>query len=277
MDAATFWEQYGPLISSLGGRVLGALVLLVVGLRLINWLSNTVQRRFAADPRIDDTLGGFFSSILRYVLLVILGVTILQVFGVDATSLVAVLGAATLAIGFALQGTLSNMAAGVMLIFFRPFKVGQFVEVAGHAGTVSDLDLFTTVLNTVDNVQIIIANGDVWGSPIKNFAANDTRRVDLTFGISYDDDIQKATDLILGIAGADGRVLSEPAEPWVRVVELNESSVDLQLRAWVNTPDYWNVRFETLRKVKETFDANGIEIPYPHAVEIQRTADPKAA
>jgi small conductance mechanosensitive channel len=201
------------------------------------------------------------------VILIVVFVAVLGIFGIQATSLVAVLGAATLAVGLALQGTLSNLAAGFMLILFRPYKLGHYVDIGGTAGTVKDINLFVTELATGDNVQIIMPNGQAWGSVITNFSHHETRRVDLTFGIDYGDDADKAMQIILDLAAADARVLKEPA-PWVRVTNLGDSSVDLTARLWCNAGDYWDIKFEMTKAVKEAFDRGGISIPYPHVVHI---------
>ena len=199
-------------------------------------------------------------------------IAVLQLFGFEATSLVAVLGATTLAIGLALQGTLSHVAAGVMLVLFRPYKLYEYVSIGGESGTVEDINLFFTQLVTPQNIQVIVPNGDAWGSTITNYSRKETRRLDITFGIDYDDDIDKAMTIILDVVKADERAKSEP-EPWVRVTTLNDSSVDLQLRVWCNTGDYWEVNFSLLKKVKEAFDAGGITIPYPHQVEIHKGSE----
>lgn len=250
-----------------------AAAILVGGYLLGRLVSRIIRQRGEQDERLDETLAKFFASIAYYAIIVLAVVTALSQVGVQATSFVAILGAATLAIGLALQGALGHLAAGVMVIFFRPYKIGQFVNIAGTAGTVKDISLFTTELATPDNVQIIVPNGEAWGGVITNFSHHATRRVDLTFGISYNDDIPKAMGAILDIVNKDERVLQAPAEPWVRVTNLGDSSVDLQLRVWVKASDYWDVRFETLKTVKETFDRLGVEIPYPHAVHLQKPAD----
>ncbi len=252
-----------------------ALVTLLVGLWIAGFASNIVRMRSLRSPRIDDTLGNFFASIVRYLIIAFVVIAVLQRFGVEATSLVAVLGAATLAIGLALQGTLGNVASGVMLIFFRPYKLGDFVELDGHEGTVKDLNIFTTELATVDNVKVIIPNGAAWAGSVVNYSGHPERRIDTTVGISYDDDMDKAMGLMSAIADADPRILNSPEAPWVRVVELNESSVDLQLRVWVAGKDYWDVKFELLKAIKMSFDTNNIEIPYPHAVEIEKPYTPR--
>ena len=246
-----------------------ALVVLIIGWFLAGFLAGIVRKRIVSHPQIDDTIGGFAASIVRWLVLLVTIIAILQLFGIEATSLVAVLGAGTLAVGLALQGTLSDIAAGVMLIIFRPYKIGQFVDIGGTSGTVKDLNIFVTELVTPDNVQIIMPNGKAWGTVVTNYSAHDTRRLDLTFGIDYGDDADKATQIILDVANADDRVLKDP-EPWVRVTNLGDSSVDLGVRIWCKASDYWELKFHMLKTVKEAFDAGGISIPYPHAVEIQK-------
>lgn len=246
-----------------------AAAVLILGWIAAGWVANTVRARVNANPHIDDTLGNFVASIVSWVLLAVVAVAVLGIFGIQATSLVAMLGAATLAIGLALQGTLANIAAGFMLILFRPYKLGQFVDIGGTSGTVKDINLFITELVTPDNVQLIVPNGQAWGSVITNFSAHDTRRVDVTFGIDYGDDIEKAKNIILRLAAADQRVKQDP-EPWVRVTNLGDSSVDITTRLWCDAADYWELKFAMIQGVKEAFDAEGISIPYPHTVEIQK-------
>ncbi len=266
-DITTQLGAFAPVIYS----ALKALIFLVIGYIIASWVSRSIRRRVLKNPQLDDTLGSFFASIAKWLILAVVIIAILQLFGFQATSLVAVLGAATLAIGLALQGTLADIAAGVMLIVFRPFKLGQYIDIGGTAGTVKDLNLFITELVTPDNVQIVMPNGKVWGSIITNYSAHDTRRVDVTFGIDYGDDADKAMAIIVKWATADSRVMGDP-EPWVRVVNLNDSSVDLGVRIWCKASDYWELKFAMLQGVKEAFDKNGISIPYPHQVEIRRDA-----
>lgn len=261
-------SAYTPLILNAAK----AIVVLIVGWFLAGLLSSMVRKRVNASPRIDDTLGNFAASIIKWLILLVTIIAVLQLFGIQATSLVAVLGAATLAIGLALQGTLSDLAAGVMLILFRPYKLGQYVDIGGTAGTVKDINLFMTELVTPDNVQIVLPNGKAWGSIITNYSTHPTRRVDFTFGIDYSDDIDKAIGIITELATADERVHKDP-EPWVRVTNLGDSSVDLGVRLWCAAGDYWELKFAMTKKVKEAFDAKGISIPYPHSVEIQKKAD----
>ncbi len=256
---------YGPLLIS----AIKAVVVLVVGWMVAGGVSAMVRRRVTSSPRIDETIGGFVAGAVKWVILLIVLIAVLNVFGIQATSLVAVLGAASLAIGLALQGTLSNLAAGFMLILFRPFKVGQYIDAGGTAGTVKGINLFVTELATPDNVQIIVPNGQVWGSIITNYSFHPTRRVDMTFGIDYGDDADKAMAVIHEVATADERVHSEPG-PWMRVTNLGDSSVDIGVRLWCNASDYWELKFAMTKAVKEAFDKAGISIPYPHSVEIQK-------
>ena len=257
--------SYGPLKIN----AVKAVVVLIIGWIVAGMVSRLVRRRIVSHPQIDDTIGGFAASIVRWLILLVTLIAILQLFGIEATSLVAVLGAGTLAIGLALQGTLSDVAAGVMLIIFRPYKIGQFVDIGGTSGTVKDLNIFVTELVTPDNVQIIMPNGQAWGTVVTNFSAHETRRLDLIFGIDYGDDADKAIQIILDVANADERVHKDP-EPWVRVTNLGDSSVDLGVRLWCEAADYWELKFHMLKAVKEAFDAGGVSIPYPHSVEIQK-------
>lgn len=258
---------YGPLIVN----ALKALIILVIGWMIAGAISRWARARVMSNPNIDDTIGNFVASILKWVILLIVLIAVLGLFGIEATSLVAVLGAATLAIGLALQGTLSDVAAGFMLIVFRPYKLGQFVDIAGTSGTVKDLNIFITELATPDNVKVIVPNGQAWGAIISNYSAHDTRRVDMTFGIDYGDDADKAMGIITELASADQRVHSDPP-PWARVVNLGDSSVDLGVRIWCNAADYWELKFHMTKAVKEAFDREGISIPYPHSVEIHKNA-----
>ena len=256
---------YWPLMVS-GAK---ALLVLILGWIASGMIGGAIRRKVNKTPEIDPTLGNFAASVVRWAVLAMVLVAVLGLFGIEATSLVAMLGAATLAIGLALQGTLSDLAAGFMLILFRPYKLGQYVDIGGTAGTVKDLNLFVTELATPDNVQIIIPNGQAWGTVITNFSAHSTRRLDLTFGIDYGDDIDKAVQIILDVANADERVHNDP-EPWVRLTNLGDSSVDLGVRLWCDAANYWELKFHMLKSVKEAFDAGGISIPYPHSVEIQK-------
>jgi small conductance mechanosensitive channel len=249
------------VVSTWGLQVLGALAVLIVG-RIVAGSLRRVTRRALERAELDAVLVPFFANGVYYLTLIAVVIAVLSLFGIETTSLIAVLGAAGLAVGLALQGTLSNFAAGVMLLIFRPFKVGDYVEVAGTAGSVQEVSIFSTVLHTPDNVRITIPNSAVYGDTIKNYAANDTRRNDLVIGISYDDDIARAIETIRKILAADSRVLDDP-EPNVAVAELGDSSVNLVVRPWCAGSDYWGLRFDLTRKLKEELEAAGCSIPYP--------------
>lgn len=257
-------ESVGPFLL----KILVALLILWIGSKLAKWAAKLVRKVAMKAPNIDETLANFFATAVRYVLMAFVVIAAIGQVGVQTASIIAMLGAAAFAIGFALQGTLSNVAAGVMLMLFRPYKLGDYIETAGEEGIVSDINIFTTVLATLDNVKVIIANGEAWGSTIKNFTSLGLRRVDVDFGIHYDDDMDKAIKIIKDTAAKDKRVLDKPDGPWAKVVTLNESSVDIQMRVWCKAEDYWDVMFDLNKAVKEAFDKGGITIPYPHSVEL---------
>lgn len=266
-------EQIGPLefYGTLVTNALKALVIVIIGWIASGWVKRAIKRKVLASDALDDTLGSFIASIVRWLILLIVLVAILGIFGIEATSLVAVMGAATLAIGLALQGTLSDLAAGFMLVLFRPYSLGQYVTIGSTSGTVKELNLFFTVLQTPDNVQITMPNGQAWGAIITNYSANDIRRLDLTFGIDYEDDPDKAMSILLDLANGDERIHSDP-EPWVRLVNLGDSSVDIGCRFWCSADDYWELKWHLLKTAKAEFDKQGISIPYPHQVLVQREA-----
>lgn len=266
------WAEYSPQILAFGMKALGALVVIIIGLRISGWLAGLVRKIALRHEEIDDTLGNFFASLVRWAITAAVLIAALQVFGVQATSFVAVLGALTLAIGLSMQGALGNIASGVMIMLFRPYKLGDYIEAAGTAGTVKDINLFQTVLATPDNVKVLVPNSQAIDGVIKNFSGYDTRRADVTFGIDYDDDMDKAIAIIMGVIESDTRILKDPA-PFVKVVNLGDSSVDIATRSWVKASDYWDVRFHITKAVKEAFDREGISIPYPHQVEIQKVAN----
>jgi small conductance mechanosensitive channel len=252
-------------------NVLGALAIIILALIVSSWAKRAISRTPQRIKHFDPTLASFFGNVAKYLILVIAAITVLGVFGIQTTSMAALIGAAGLAIGLALQGTLSHLAAGVMIVMFRPFKVGDFVEAAGEMGTVREISLFNTELATVDNVQVIVPNGDVFSSTIKNFSAHDTRRLDMVFGISYDSDLKRAETILTDIVARDARVLPEP-EPFIKLTNLGDYSVDFTLRLWCKSEDYWDLKFDVTRAVKEEFDAGGIDIPFPTAIELTRAA-----
>jgi small conductance mechanosensitive channel len=222
----------------------------------------SILQKLLTRSKMDSMLVEFVTSILRAILLLFVVIAALDQLGVDTTSLIALLGAAGLAVGLALQNSLQNFAAGVMLIVFRPFKAGDFVEAGGTAGVVESISIFSSTFRTGDNKEVIVPNGSIYGGTITNYSARETRRIDMVFGIGYDDDIRKAKDLLQQLVTADPRVLADPA-PVIAVSELADSSVNFIVRPWVKTSDYWAVYWDLTEKVKLEFDANGVSIPYP--------------
>lgn len=255
-------KQGVTLLTAYGLKVIGALLILFIGRMVANWVQAKVAFQLGKSGKVDETLTGFLSNLARYVVLIATVLAVLAQFGIETTSLIAVLGAASLAIGLALQGTLSNVAAGVMLMFFRPFKAGDFVETAGIAGSVQSITLFVTELATPDNVQIMVPNSQVWGTIVKNYSHHATRRVDLVIGIDYGDDIDKAQSVVQQVVKADSRVLADPA-PMVVVGNLGENSVDLTIRVWCQAGDYWPVKFDLTKALKQRFDEEKLSIPFP--------------
>jgi small conductance mechanosensitive channel len=255
-------DQIIDVVTVYGLDVLGAIILLVVGVKASGWVSRIVAKALARTGKIDSTLISFFSSAAKYVTLAFVGIAVLNQFGVQTASLIALLGAAGLAIGLALQGTLSNVAAGVMLLIFRPFKVGDYVEAAGHAGSVKNLNLFFTLMTTPDNVLISVPNSQIWGGSIRNYSVSETRRADFSFGVSYSADLEAAKAAILDVLSSDPRTHDDP-EPLVAVTELGDSSVNFTARVWVDASDLWGVKFDMVQAVKERLDQEGIEIPFP--------------
>ncbi len=254
-----------------GINIILALAVFVIG----RWLANMIVRgvkRLMKKANMDKALIGFLSSILNAVLLVVVVIAALEQLGVNTTSVLAVFAAAGLAVGLALKDSLSNFSAGVMLIIFKPFKVGDFVEAAGIAGVVEVIRIFNTQLRTGDNREIIVPNAQIYGGIITNFSAREQRRIDMVIGIGYEDDIRAAKQILEEILQAEERVLKEPA-PVILVSELGESSVDLAVRPWVNSADYWDIRSDLLETIKREFDAKGISIPYPQRdVHLQQAA-----
>ena len=259
------WSLIAGVVVGYGLSVVGAVVILIVGFWFAGFAKRALSKVLGRSGRIDETLTIFFGSLARYAIIVFTVLAVLDQFGVQTTSFIAVLGALGLAIGLSLQGTLGHIAAGVMLLIFRPFKVGQFIDAGGHAGTVRAITLFTTELDTPDNVRIIVPNGAIWGSAVTNFSHNPTRRVDFVFSIGYGDDIGRAMSVIGGCVAADDRAFTDP-DPQIVVGNLGDSSVDIITRVWCDAGDYWGLKFDLTKAVKEAFDREGIEIPFPQQV-----------
>ena len=244
-----------------GIRIVAALAVFIIGRWIIKMVVGFAGRMMRK-AQVDEMLSTFAGNILYTVLLVVVVIAALDQLGIQTTSLLAVFGAAGLAIGLALKDSLANFSSGVMLIIFRPFKVGDFIEAAGIAGVVEEVRIFSTILRTGDNREITIPNSQIYSAPIVNVSARSTRRIDLVFGIGYEDDLRKAKQLIEEAFVADDRILDDPA-PGIAVGELADSSVNINARPWVKTADYWAVRSDLLENIKLSFDSNGISIPYP--------------
>ncbi|WBW99755.1 mechanosensitive ion channel family protein [Oceanirhabdus sp. W0125-5] len=246
---------------SYGGKLILALIALAVGLKLIKFLLKTIKKGLEKSS-VDKSLYSFLMSATKITLYVVLVISIASMLGADMTSFIALVGSAGLAVGLALQGSLSNLAGGVLILFLRPFKAGDYIEVAGHSGTVEDVQLFYTILNTPDNKRIFIPNGELANSSSVNYSAHSTRRVDFKFGVGYEDDILKVKKILNKIAENHELVLQDPA-PQVFLSEHGDSSVNFSLRLWCKTEDYWKIYFEIMEIVKLEFDKEGINIPYP--------------
>ena len=255
-------ETLGTLAVTYGISVVGALVILIIGFWIANRVRGAIERLLSRIDGIDQTLITFLGGLARYTVIAVTILAVLAEFGVQTASLLAVMGAAGLAVGLALQGTLSNVAAGVMLLFLRPFKMNDFIEAGGVSGTVKAITLFRTELSTPDNVQIFVPNSDVWGAAISNYSYNATRRVEIECGIAYNDDIGKAFDVMRKVVAEDARVLPDPA-PMIAVKTLGDSSVNVICRVWVKSADYWPFTFDKTREIKEGYDAAGLNIPFP--------------
>lgn len=261
MDWEAILQTITAFLAKYWLQVVAAIIIFVVGRWLAKLISGLVAKALAR-ANVEPTLTNFVKNLCHIALLTFVIIAALKKLGIPMTEFTVVVGAAGLAIGFALQGSLANFAAGVMLIIFKPFKVGDFVELAGKKGTVKEIQIFNTILNSPDNVRIIVPNGQVTGSNIMNYTANGTRRVDLVVGVSYNDDLKKAKRVIEEVLAGENRILAEPATT-VAVSELADSSVNFVVRPWVKTPDYWDVYFNITEGVKMALDKNGITIPYP--------------
>jgi len=257
-ENATIINEY---VIPWGINILMAIAVYVIGRWIIKLVVKSVNKLMVRS-KVDDSLRRFAGSIISAALTIVVIIAALEQLGVDTTSVLAVFAAAGLAVGLALKDSLSNFAAGVMLIVFKPFKVGEVITAAGVTGSVEAIRVFNTMMRTGDNQEITVPNSHIYGGTITNITARETRRIDLVIGIGYDDNIGKARALLEDILSNDPAILKDPA-PTIMVMELGESSVDLAVRPWVKTGDYWAVRSDLLQTIKETFDNNGISIPYP--------------
>lgn len=261
MDMNQVLDKVWELVTIYGLKVVAAIVIFIVG----RWVAKIVAgiiRKMMQKANVDATLRKFVSNMAYIALMAFVALAALSQLGIQTTSFIAVLGAAGLAVGLALQGSLSNFAAGFLMILFRPFRVGDYIEGAGTAGTVEEIGIFTTTLTTPDNKTVIVPNAAMTGDNIVNWTVKGTRRVDMVMGIGYDDDIDKAKQIMADVLAKDERVLDSPA-PQIAMVELADSSVNFVVRPWVKASDYWGVYMDTHEAVKKAFDAQGISIPYP--------------
>ncbi len=249
------------LVMAYSYKIVGALLVLIIGLKIIKVIANRFEKTLEK-KEIEKSLSSFIVSISKVVLKILLFVSIASMLGVQMTSFIAILGAASLAVGLALQGSLANFAGGVLILILKPFKAGDFIEGAGHMGTVSEIQVFYTILKTPDNKTIVIPNGNLSNASVTNFSKEDTRRVDFTFGVGYEDDIKKVQEVLQSIVEAHPLILKEP-EPFIRLSELADSSVNFTVRVWCDAGDYWTVNFDILEAVKVAFDEQNINIPYP--------------
>ena len=255
-------------LAGIVGNVLAAIVILILGFLVARWCSNRIASIGKRNIHLDETLFDFLGNIVRYIIIAFSVLFVLNTFGVQTTSVVAMIGAAGLAIGLALQGTLSNVAAGVMIIFFRPIKIGDFCEINGKMGTVKAINLNFTELASLGNFQIIIPNSEVWGNTIENYSVYPTRRAEWEFGVGYGANLKQAEDIIRTTIMADPRSHAEP-EPFIQVNTLNSSSVDFLVRVWCSRDDFFQYQADMKRKVKEALDAGGVDIPFPTRTIVQ--------
>lgn len=255
-------DEIMDVVVSIGTRLIVALAILIIGL----WITKFIVKRIGKvleKRKMDQSLKGFLTSLVSAVMKVLIVITALGQLGIEMTSFVAILGAAGLAIGMAFSGTLSNFAGGVMLLIFKPFKVGDYVNMQGEEGIVDDILIFNTIVKTLDNKTIILANGAVANGTIVNYTKANRRRVDWTFGIAYGDDLQKAKDLLKKFTEEDEMIINDPEAPFIGLVELADSSVNITVRAWTETENYWDVFFKMNERVYNEFDKAGLSIPFP--------------
>nr|WP_319998121.1 mechanosensitive ion channel domain-containing protein [uncultured Draconibacterium sp.] len=263
-------EKLYDLVMTYGPKLIGAIITLIIGLWVISILRGAIRRRFEKQD-VDPSLRGFLNSLIGIGLKAMLWIAVIGMMGVQMTSFVAILGAAGLAVGMALSGTLQNFAGGVMILIFKPFKVGNYISAQGHSGTVNEIQIFNTILKTPDNKTIIIPNGGLATGSMINFSAEAKRRVDFTFGIAYGDDVDKAKEVLMKLIKADERIINDPAEPFIAVSELADSSVNLVVRVWAEAANYWGIYFDLHEKVYKTFDKEGLNIPFPQMdVHVQK-------
>ena len=261
LDLEQLWTTAVELISQYGLQLIGAIITLIIGLWIISRISNLFNKMLKKG-NVDDSLSSFLRSLFAIILRVLLVLSIAEMVGVKTTSFIAIFGAAGLAIGMALSGTLQNFAGGVMILLFKPYKVGDFIDAQGYTGIVNEIQIFNTILKTPDNKTIIIPNGGLASGSMINYSTEGERRVDWVFGIGYGDDLDKAYEVLGRLINSDERILKDP-EPFMALSELADSSVNITVRVWVKAPDYWDVYFKMNEEVYKTFDKEGLSIPFP--------------
>jgi small conductance mechanosensitive channel len=257
----TFWEKINDVVITFGPRLIGAIITLIIGWWIIKIIQRSMRKSFEK-REMEPSLRGFLNSMIGILLKVLLLISVIGMIGVQMTSFIAILGAVGLAVGMALSGTLQNFAGGVIILLFKPFKVGDYIEAQGHSGSVNEIQIFNTILKTPDNKTIIIPNGGLSNSSMTNYSTEPRRRVDFVFGIGYGDDVDKARSVIRKLIDDDERILKDP-EPFIAVSELADSSVNLVVRVWAEASNYWGIYFDMHEKVYKSFDKEGLNIPFP--------------
>lgn len=261
MDWQALLNTLLQFATSFGFKLLGAIVVFSVGLKLISWITKAIRKSVRVQ-KLDDSLESFLASFIKIALYLVLFVTVAMILGVPATSFITILASCGVAVGLALQGSLSNFAGGLMILFFKPFKVGDYIVASGASGTVVDISVVYTVLLTPDNRRVTVPNGALTNAVIENYSAEATRRVDLEFGAAYGCDVEQVKAVITGVVNAHPLVLKDP-EPFIRLSAQDDSALKYTVRAWCNGADYWTVYFDIMEGVKAAFDANAIAIPFP--------------
>jgi len=268
MNLDELLEKLYDFATNYGIKVIGAIVIWIIGSWIIK-IINKSAKKLMSKRGYEESLQKFLLNLLGWILKILLIIAILGKLGVETTSFAAILAAAGLAVGLALQGSLSNFAGGVLIMIFKPFKIGDLIEAQGELGAVKEIEIFTTKLTGLSNREIIIPNGALSNGNIINYTSEGTRRVDLVYGVGYDSDIKKTKEVLMSVLTSHPLILKSP-EPTVNVMELADSSINFAVRPWCKTEDYWTVYFDVTENTKEALDAAGIEIPYPHQVEIQK-------
>jgi|TARA_B100001996_G_scaffold1770_1_gene1642 small conductance mechanosensitive channel len=257
------WNQFSELLSSFGISLFIALCILIIGRQVVKILIKIISSALERS-NTEDTVRIFVTNLLNTLLMIVIFIAAINQLGIETTSIIAVLGAAGLAIGLALQGSLSNFAAGILIVIYRPYKVGDYIQADNHLGTVDDIQIFSTVLRTPDNKVVVVPNGSIMNGSIVNFSNQEERRIDIVIGCSYDDDIDKVKAVLADVLSKDDRILSEP-KPRIALSELADSSVNFIVRPWVKNSEYIDVLYSLLEEIKKRFDQEGISIPYPQS------------